>query len=130
MLLEVDKALLDLLDRDAGVTCVKSGGVVWLKTKLEMAKVSFGKLQDAQEVNGRLSQTTEELIYAIRAMEKADQKVNKLHVRTQVITLLTTQSCPPGIICLQFNWNRTGLEPSTVRKCLQLVREILAATSC
>ena len=86
MLLEVDKALLDLLDRDAGVTCVKSGGVVWLKTKLEMAKVSFGKLQDAQEVNGRLSQTTEELIYAIRAMEKADQKVNKLHVRTQVIT--------------------------------------------
>ena len=49
-----------------------------LKTRLEMAKVSFSKLQEEQEVNGRLIQSTEELFNSIRAMEKADQKVKKL----------------------------------------------------
>ena len=49
-----------------------------LKTRLEIAKVSFSKLQEEQEVNGRRSQTTKELIDSIRAMEKADRKVKKL----------------------------------------------------
>ena len=48
MLLVVDKALLDLLDRDAGVTCVKSGGVVW---PAGLVRLQHAQLQASNEVD-------------------------------------------------------------------------------